>query len=252
MGPGAARRSSTGVGARLRQRGRARARSAWWPRRAPGRRRSRCCVDRAGAGISRCYGTGGRDLTDEVGAITALDAIARLARRRRAPTSSCASPSRPRPRWPSGCCGPWPECGTAGGGLHGGRRRWSAVGGVHLAATLEEAALAAPASPATRPSPRARRASTGWRRRRRARPVLRAAPSAARPPRSWPSASATWTPTPRPGRARRLDGPAARPRLPGPGRGGVHPRAAPPDDRPDGPRRAPGARRRPIPGWASC
>ena len=36
-------------------------------------------LDRAGAGVSRCYGTGGRDLKDEVGAITALDAIARLA-----------------------------------------------------------------------------------------------------------------------------------------------------------------------------
>jgi FdrA protein len=36
-------------------------------------------VDRAGAGISRCYGTGGRDLHEEVGAITARDAIARLA-----------------------------------------------------------------------------------------------------------------------------------------------------------------------------
>ena len=36
-------------------------------------------LDRAGAGVRACYGTGGRDLKDEVGAITALDAIARLA-----------------------------------------------------------------------------------------------------------------------------------------------------------------------------
>ncbi len=35
-------------------------------------------VDRFGSGISTCYGTGGRDLSEEVGAITMLDAIDRL------------------------------------------------------------------------------------------------------------------------------------------------------------------------------
>jgi FdrA protein len=37
-------------------------------------------VDRLGSGISRLYGTGGRDLHEEVGAITAIDAIDRLRR----------------------------------------------------------------------------------------------------------------------------------------------------------------------------
>jgi len=40
-------------------------------------------LDRAGVGITACYGTGGRDLHAEVGAITMLDAIGRLARTRR-------------------------------------------------------------------------------------------------------------------------------------------------------------------------
>lgn len=35
-------------------------------------------LDRFGVGVSECYGTGGRDLTARVGAITALDAIERL------------------------------------------------------------------------------------------------------------------------------------------------------------------------------
>lgn len=35
-------------------------------------------LDRFGAGVSACYGTGGRDLYEEVGAITMLDAIDRL------------------------------------------------------------------------------------------------------------------------------------------------------------------------------
>lgn len=38
-----------------------------------------CLVDRFGSGISQCYGTGGHDLHAEIGAITALSAIARLA-----------------------------------------------------------------------------------------------------------------------------------------------------------------------------
>jgi FdrA protein len=38
-----------------------------------------CLVDRFGSGISQCYGTGGHDLHAEIGAITALSAIKRLA-----------------------------------------------------------------------------------------------------------------------------------------------------------------------------
>ena len=78
-------------------------------------------VDRAGAGISRCYGTGGRDLTDEVGAITALDAIARLAaddETERDPVRLEAALARGRRAGAAGSGRP----GPAGGGLHGGRR----------------------------------------------------------------------------------------------------------------------------------
>ena len=69
----------------------------------------------------------------------------------------------------------------------------------------------------------------------------RAARSAARPRRSWPSASGTWSPTRRRAGPGACDGRAARPRLPRPGRGGVHPRPAPPDDRPGRARGAPDA-----------
>lgn len=39
-----------------------------------------CLLDRAGLGISSAYGTGGRDFLDEIGGISALTAISRLAR----------------------------------------------------------------------------------------------------------------------------------------------------------------------------
>lgn len=38
-----------------------------------------CLIDRFGSGISQCYGTGGHDLHADIGAITALSAIGRLA-----------------------------------------------------------------------------------------------------------------------------------------------------------------------------
>ena len=192
-------------------------------------------------GVSRCYGTGGRDLKDEVGAITALDAIARLAADDRAPTSSSASPSRPRPEWPSGCCARWPAAGTpaaacmVGGGVE-------PVDGVHLAGHARgggarpRARLAGP--------PRRRRGTPRRRLGRRAAPCAassRAARSAARRRRSWPSASATVHSNAPAGRARQAARRAPSGHaVPGPGRGGVHPRPAPPDDRPRGARRAAG------------
>lgn len=98
-------------------------------------------VDRAGAGVSRCYGTGGRDLKDEVGAITALDAIARLAADEDTDVILCVS-KPPSPavaervlRALAGCGTPAVAC-MVGGGVE-------PVAGVHLAATLEEAAFAA-------------------------------------------------------------------------------------------------------------
>ncbi len=98
-------------------------------------------VDRAGAGVSRCYGTGGRDLKDEVGAITALDAIARLAADEDTDVILCVS-KPPSPAVAERVLRALAECGTpavacmVGGGV-------APVAGVHLAATLEEAAFAA-------------------------------------------------------------------------------------------------------------
>jgi FdrA protein len=95
-------------------------------------------VDRAGAGISRCYGTGGRDLKDDVGAITALDAIARLAADGATSVILCVS-KPPSPEVAERVLRALAECGTpavacmVGGGV-------DPVEGVHLAATLEDAA----------------------------------------------------------------------------------------------------------------
>jgi FdrA protein len=98
-------------------------------------------LDRAGAGVSRCYGTGGRDLKDEVGAITALDAIARLAEDEATEVILCVS-KPPSPDVAERVLRALADCGTpaaacmVGGGV-------APVDGVHLAATLEGAALAA-------------------------------------------------------------------------------------------------------------
>ena len=98
-------------------------------------------LDRAGAGVSRCYGTGGRDLKDEVGALTALDAIARLADDPDTDVIVCVSkPPSPEVaervlRALAACDTPTVAC-MVGGGVE-------PVDGVHLAATLEEAALVA-------------------------------------------------------------------------------------------------------------
>jgi FdrA protein len=98
-------------------------------------------VDRAGAGVSACYGTGGRDLKDEVGAVTALDAIARLAGDEATDVILCVS-KPPSPdvaetvlRALAGAGKPAAAC-MVGGGVE-------PVDGVHLADTLEGAALAA-------------------------------------------------------------------------------------------------------------
>jgi FdrA protein len=111
-------------------------------------------VSRAGAGVSRCYGTGGRDLKDEVGAITALDAIARLADDPDTSVILCVS-KPPAPEVAATVLRALADCGTpaaacmVGGGVE-------PVAGVTLAPTLEEAALAAAAlagHPAAPPPP---------------------------------------------------------------------------------------------------
>ncbi len=98
-------------------------------------------LDRAGAGVSRCYGTGGRDLKDDVGAITALDAIARLAEDPATDVILCVS-KPPSPEVAERVLQALADCGTpavacmVGGGV-------APVAGVTLAPTLEEAAMAA-------------------------------------------------------------------------------------------------------------
>ncbi len=112
-------------------------------------------VDRAGAGISHCYGAGGRDLSEEVGAVTVLDAIARLADDEGTDAIVCVS-KPPSPGVARRVLNALADCGTpATACMVGGAVE--PVGGVLLAATLEEAALAAvrlagrPAAPAPVP-----------------------------------------------------------------------------------------------------
>lgn len=116
-------------------------------------------LDRAGAGVSRCYGTGGRDLKDDVGAITALDAIERLAADEATDVILCIS-KPPSPdvaervlRALAGCGTPAAAC-MVGGGVE-------PIEGVHLAATLEEAALEA-ARLAGHPAPAPDAPRAGW------------------------------------------------------------------------------------------
>jgi len=116
-------------------------------------------LDRAGAGTSRCYGTGGRDLKDDVGAITALDAIARLAADPDTDVILCVSkPPSPQVaervlRALAGCGTPAVAC-MVGGGV-------DPVEGVYLAATLEEAAFEA-ARLAGHPAPPVSAPRAGW------------------------------------------------------------------------------------------
>ena len=94
------------------------------------------------SGVSECYGTGGHDLHAEIGAISALSAIDRLAPTRR-PWSSSASRSLPTRTWPRSCCRalaatgkPAVACMVGGGDI-------DVPVGVTLAPTLEAAAIAA-------------------------------------------------------------------------------------------------------------
>ena len=98
-------------------------------------------VERAGAGISDCYGTGGHDLHEEVGAITAIDAIARLRDDPATEVILCVS-KPPSPTvanhvldFLAGSGKPAAAC-FVGGGVAG-------RDGVEVVGTLEEAALAA-------------------------------------------------------------------------------------------------------------
>jgi FdrA protein len=66
-----------------------------------------CLLDMAGVGVSHVLGTGGRDLSEAVGGLATLDALAALDADRR-PSACCWSPSRPRRRWRRPCSRPPP------------------------------------------------------------------------------------------------------------------------------------------------
>lgn len=99
-------------------------------------------LDRFGTGVSACYGTGGRDLHEEVGAITMLDAIDRLVADPGTDAILCVS----KPPAPSvaeqvlaalaATSKPAAVCFVGASGL-------DVPEGVALAATLEDAAVAA-------------------------------------------------------------------------------------------------------------
>ena len=99
-------------------------------------------VDRYGSGVSACYGTGGRDLHEEVGAITMLDAIDRLVADPATEVILCVSkppaPSVAEQVLAALSATPKPAavCFVGATGL-------DAPDGVTIAATLEEAAIAA-------------------------------------------------------------------------------------------------------------
>ena len=99
-------------------------------------------LDRYGTGISTCYGTGGRDLHEAVGAITMLDAIDRLVADPATEVILCVS-KPPAPNVAeqvlaalSATLKPAAVCFVGASGL-------DAPDGVTIATTLEEAAIAA-------------------------------------------------------------------------------------------------------------
>jgi FdrA protein len=101
-----------------------------------------CLLDRFGSGITDCYGTGGRDLHREVGAISALTAVERLAADPATRVVVCVS-KPPDPDVAQTVLAALAATGKpavacmVGGGID------RAPEGVTLTATLEEAALAA-------------------------------------------------------------------------------------------------------------
>ena len=72
-------------------------RSASSPRRGTGAQQVSCLLDMAGVGVSHVLGVGGRDLSEAVGGLATLDALARSGRRPGHRAGRCSSPSRRRP-----------------------------------------------------------------------------------------------------------------------------------------------------------
>jgi FdrA protein len=99
-------------------------------------------MDRAGVGITACYGTGGRDLHAEVGAITMLDAIDRLERDPETEVILCVS-KPPAPEVAERVLQALAAAGKPAAACFVGAAAQERPDGVVVAATLEEAAWAA-------------------------------------------------------------------------------------------------------------
>ncbi|MCU0307274.1 MAG: acyl-CoA synthetase FdrA [Thermoleophilia bacterium] len=99
-------------------------------------------LDRFSSGVSRCYGTGGRDLHEEVGAITALDAIDRLARDPETRVILCVS-KPPAPDVARRVLDALAASGKPAAACLLGADAVDAPAGVEVRATLDDAALAA-------------------------------------------------------------------------------------------------------------
>lgn len=99
-------------------------------------------VDRFGAGISTCYGTGGRDLYADVGAITMLDCIARLRDDPATAVILCVS-KPPAPEVAERVVDALAASGKPSAACFVGLDREDDPRGVRICATLDEAARAA-------------------------------------------------------------------------------------------------------------
>ncbi len=99
-------------------------------------------VDRFGAGISTCYGTGGRDLYADVGAITMLDAVGRLRDDPATEVILCVS-KPPAPEVAARVVDALAAAGKPSAVCFVGLDREDDPRGVRICATLDEAARAA-------------------------------------------------------------------------------------------------------------
>ena len=98
-----------------------------------------CMIDRLGEGCMHALGTGGRDLSDEVGAITMIDALAAL--NRHDPTDVILVISKPpAPKVRDKVMGILQQLSKPVVAVFLGERPEHHIGNVHLAHTLEEAA----------------------------------------------------------------------------------------------------------------
>ncbi len=99
-------------------------------------------LDDAGVGVSQCYGTGGHDLHADIGAITMLDAIARLAKDPETDVILCVS-KPPAPAVAERVLAALAACGKPAAACFVGAPDLPHAPGVRLAHTLDQAVAAA-------------------------------------------------------------------------------------------------------------